>query len=398
MSEAEQEPVRPAAVRPAMKEPARSLYMAATELDRLDRVVEPSWRAGVLFHLAETAEHLPEEALRSIATRYLDDEESAIRGAVCKLLGRSENEFFIPLLELMQDDKDPWVREQADIAIRALLQVAPRVPDAVTQVLGQLSKVEPDSIHHIASSKSSLLAHYYASLSRRARSSLSHAVVLLAISSVMMVVAIGISILTPWSSWVRLVSSGLLVIAAAATLVFGTAQLVRYGRAKLRLASVYHPSDVVSEALTQLSVAETGDILRIARSQMSILDTYYNSALAQQKGSYRAASFIAGIGVLIFFASIWLVLTDNRINVAIAGTIAASIVQVVSGVGFFLYSKSTGQLDKIYQQLVSVQRFLLANSICEKLTTQEALERSRSELVSTIAKSVQGNAEARSPA
>jgi hypothetical protein len=63
------------------------------------------------------------------------------------------------------------------------------------------------------------------------------------------------------------------------------------------------------------------------------------------------------------------------------------VVEVVAGIVFFLYGKTTSQMGDFYGRLERLQRYLLANSICESLQAEER-DKTRSDLIREIARHV----------
>lgn len=142
----------------------------------------------------------------------------------------------------------------------------------------------------------------------------------------------------------------------------------------------------IQGVLENLSGSEPGDVQRIAASQIELLTSYYNTILAQARTSFNWAVGSSITGWAFFLASIAFVLARQSESIAILGTIAGTIVQVIAGVQFYLYSKTTNQLVNFHQKLDLTQRYLLANSLCEALGL-EYKDRIRSRLILEIMKS-----------
>jgi len=147
--------------------------------------------------------------------------------------------------------------------------------------------------------------------------------------------------------------------------------------------TVFGEPHVIS-IINQLSETEPGDILKIAASQIKLLDSYYNAVLTQATMSFRWALIAAGIGLAFFLGAIAFLLNAQNQSIAAASIIGGEIVEVISGINFFLYGKTTTQLAYFHQRLDQTQRFLLANSICESLQG-DAKQEARAELVTVIA-------------
>lgn len=137
------------------------------------------------------------------------------------------------------------------------------------------------------------------------------------------------------------------------------------------------------EAISEISDAAPGDIQKIAASQIKLLNSYYNAVLAQAKMSFNWALVAAGIGLAFFVSSVAFLLLNDSTTLATIGIISGSVIEVIAGINFALYGKTTNQLASFHQRLDQTQRFLLANSICESMEGQER-QKARAELVRTI--------------
>lgn len=123
----------------------------------------------------------------------------------------------------------------------------------------------------------------------------------------------------------------------------------------------------VGVALSKIIQAKSSDVKEIAASQIELLSSYYELVLSQARASFRWALFWAGIGVLSFLYSGWLLLANGEQSIALLGGIGGAIVEVIAGINFYLYSKSAAQLAEFHTRLDTTQRHLLANSISEGL-------------------------------
>ena len=141
-------------------------------------------------------------------------------------------------------------------------------------------------------------------------------------------------------------------------------------------------------SLSHLAEAKPGDVQRIAASQIELLTSYYNAVLAQARRSFNWALVAAGVGLVFFLgAVVFLLVTqsaDVAVPVATVSAIGGALVEVIAGINFFLYSKTTAQLATFHQHLDQTQRFLLANSMCESLEG-EYKQVTRASLINTIA-------------
>lgn len=144
----------------------------------------------------------------------------------------------------------------------------------------------------------------------------------------------------------------------------------------------------VAQALEEIAEAEPGDVQQIASGQIRLLTSYYDTALQQAQRSFTWALVAAGVGLACFLAAVMFLLVAQGQQVALVSSIGGALVEVLAGVNFFLYRKSTAQLAVYHDRLDQTQRFLLANSICESLEG-EVKNTTRAALVATITKQAQ---------
>lgn len=140
----------------------------------------------------------------------------------------------------------------------------------------------------------------------------------------------------------------------------------------------------VQQLTERLSKADPADVLEIAASQIRLLDEYHEIVLAQARKSFRLAAFMAVSGLVLFAFAVSQLLLQGANDAAIIAGIGGAVVEVVSGIGFYLYAKASGQLAEFQSRLDRTQRFLLANSICGSLKPA-ARDEARAELIRAVA-------------
>jgi len=65
--------------------------------------------------------------------------------------------------------------------------------------------------------------------------------------------------------------------------------------------------------------------------------------------------------------------------------LSGAIVEIVAGIVFMLYGKTTSQLSSFHSRLEVLQRYLLANSLCESLDGDER-NKARAALIQEISR------------
>jgi uncharacterized membrane protein YgdD (TMEM256/DUF423 family) len=136
--------------------------------------------------------------------------------------------------------------------------------------------------------------------------------------------------------------------------------------------------------VNQLAEADPSDVQQIAASEIRLLINYYDAVLDQAKKSFRWALVAAGIGLVFFMGALAFLLAAQASLIATISVIGGAVVEVIAGINFVLYGRTTAQLSDFHQRLDRTQRFLLANSICASLNG-EIKDKTRAALVHTIA-------------
>jgi hypothetical protein len=142
-------------------------------------------------------------------------------------------------------------------------------------------------------------------------------------------------------------------------------------------------TSLITRAIESLATAKPDDVQEIAASQIVILDSYYRTALDQAEKSFRSAQVLSGIGVFFFFSAAIILLMQQSRDLALVAIIGGATVEVVAGLVFWLYGRAATQLVHFYERLEQSQRFLLANTFCEKLDN-DTKQRSRADLIAAM--------------
>jgi hypothetical protein len=119
----------------------------------------------------------------------------------------------------------------------------------------------------------------------------------------------------------------------------------------------------------------------------NVLNSYYTVALAQSARSFTWALVAAGVGVVFFMGAIIFLLVRESVEAATVSAIGGAIVEVVAGLNFYLYGKTTEQAANHRFSLERMQRYLLANSLVESLSSSESKDESRAKLISAMSES-----------
>jgi hypothetical protein len=138
-------------------------------------------------------------------------------------------------------------------------------------------------------------------------------------------------------------------------------------------------------AIAELGTAAVKDVQQIAASQLTLLAGYHQIALIQSSRSFFWALIGSGAGLTLFAVAVAFSLLNGLSAASLVPLVAGAVVQVVSGVVFYLYGKTSAQLSAFHSRLEILQRYMLANSICESLDG-EARNTARAALIQEISR------------
>jgi hypothetical protein len=118
-------------------------------------------------------------------------------------------------------------------------------------------------------------------------------------------------------------------------------------------------NSIIRDSIQRIGAADPANVQLIAASQMALLAGYHQIALAQSRRIFFWALVGSGIGLIFFVAAV-------ALPTGIA-FLSGATVEIVAGIVFVLYGKATAQLSSFHSRLEVLQRYLLANSLCEAL-------------------------------
>jgi hypothetical protein len=126
------------------------------------------------------------------------------------------------------------------------------------------------------------------------------------------------------------------------------------------------------------------NVQQVAASQLALSTNYYENVLTQARRSFIAAIISATVGLIFFIAAVSIFLIHNDLRAGTVSAISGGIVEVISGLNFWLYGRTASRLNSFHIRLDQTQKFLLANSISTKLTG-EAHDAALTDLIKSMA-------------
>src|SRR5207302_5661239 len=98
------------------------------------------------------------------------------------------------------------------------------------------------------------------------------------------------------------------------------------------------------QAISRVARADPGNIQEVAASQLSIINSYYQSGLQQSQQSFQWSLIWGGIGLAFLIAAVSFLLVREPTEVALASGIGGAIVEVFAGTYLYLYKHASDQL------------------------------------------------------
>jgi hypothetical protein len=382
-----------------MTEPARSLLVAAIEMDEFLKAEHPDERLKRLQRISDSSRYLPDDALRSLAVETLQDEDPRIRGEMCYALGRSERPYFASLLQLLEDDSDPWVRKQARAALRMLEKATSVVPSAVSQALTQFA--EPGSIQSVAASQMSLLISYYNGALKQARTAFRWAVVAAGMGFLFFLGAAAF-LLTA-----RNMDSTTIGIAAIGCIggiigeLAASIQFFRYKKSTMQVAHIYQrihqqadPSQMELEQAIQ-RVEEEPEKAKPAWDLARLkLESYFDRNLGQIKHIFwlSVGVMIAGFVVIVLGFILSLLSTSVRPSIALVGGIAGVLTEFIAATFMFIYRSANQQAADYVKTLERINSVGMAMQIMDTISddSEELQDRTKAAVAKMLLSQTDG--------
>jgi len=138
-------------------------------------------------------------------------------------------------------------------------------------------------------------------------------------------------------------------------------------------------NSIIRDSIQRIGAADPANVQLIAASQLELLAGYHQIALAQSRRIFFWALVVSGVGLIFLVAAVVSVLPTG------VAFLAGATVEIVAGIVFVLYGKATAQLSSFHSRLEVLQRYLLANSLCEALDGEDR-NKARAALIQEISR------------
>ena len=120
----------------------------------------------------------------------------------------------------------------------------------------------------------------------------------------------------------------------------------------------------IAKTLENIKSSET--VIDLMIQNVAELKGYYVISKQQANRSFMSALTICFLGFTLFASGIVISFFSNE-NILIYTTVAGSIVEIVSGLFFWLYKSSTKQLNIYHERLGATEKYLTAIQLVDKM-------------------------------
>jgi len=137
--------------------------------------------------------------------------------------------------------------------------------------------------------------------------------------------------------------------------------------ARDHVETVVPASRPAQQAIQEAATVDTSNIAQVAASQLTISNAYYENVLSQARRSFNSAIAAAVVGLVFFMVGVVVALASTVQGAAVVSTLSGAIVETIAGLNFWLYARTSQQLESFHRRLDQMQRYLVANSVGEGL-------------------------------
>lgn len=114
-------------------------------------------------------------------------------------------------------------------------------------------------------------------------------------------------------------------------------------------------------------IKNTDNVIELMVKNVAELREYYVISKQQANKAFSSALLVCFLGFIVFISGIFISYISNQ-NVIIYTTISGGIVEIVSGLFFWLYKNSIYQLNIYHERLGTTEKYLTAMQLIEKMS------------------------------
>ena len=121
------------------------------------------------------------------------------------------------------------------------------------------------------------------------------------------------------------------------------------------------------DVLAEKSKEENQDIRALMFENLKELKEFYVICKQQIRKSFSAAMFSCFAGFTLFVLAVIIFLLGGNNSASLTAGLSGAIVEIVSGLYFWMYRETSKQLGKYHKRLEATEKYLIALQIIEML-------------------------------
>ena len=121
------------------------------------------------------------------------------------------------------------------------------------------------------------------------------------------------------------------------------------------------------DGLAEKSEEENRDIRTLMFENLKELKEFYVICKQQIRKSFSAAMFSCFAGFVLFVFAVIIFLLGGNNSASLMAGLSGTIVEIVSGLYFWMYRETSKQLGKYHKRLEATEKYLIALQIIEML-------------------------------
>lgn len=151
-------------------------------------------------------------------------------------------------------------------------------------------------------------------------------------------------------------------------------------KAKTDELAAEREANEISEAVKNLDVLaekskeENQDIRALMFENLKELKEFYVICKQQIRKSFSAAMFSCFAGFVLFVLAVIIFLLGGNNSASLTAGLSGAIVEIVSGLYFWMYRETSKQLGKYHKRLEATEKYLIALQIIEMLPEENRNE------------------------
>lgn len=129
----------------------------------------------------------------------------------------------------------------------------------------------------------------------------------------------------------------------------------------------------IEKAVSNVNIAGEDNVMDLMMRNVKELKEYYVISKNQARNSFSASLFISIFGIFIYIFGLAAVIIFDK-DILLLSTIAGTMVELISGLFFWLYSKAINQLSVYHQRLGSTEKYLMVTQLINEVPEDKKYE------------------------